>query len=222
MIANSLRLFLHTLAVIAIVLALHAFVGCSAAPIKINPLPDVAAVRSSNTETRRHIKQTQEHIENVDQDITKLLLLARAPVRDGAADPVELLLHAQGEIAFAKNAAAQSAKTAALTETRALVAEAQVKTEHDELQRCADENAAMRPIVEQVNKWWGIGGIAYGFVRLGKHLLILAAVIVALGVALFVLSFFFPVVGVAFKAIGPLFGGAIRRVGARKFIGVPR
>jgi hypothetical protein len=176
------------------------FGGCSSPSIKVGPMPNVAAVISSNTETRAHIK-------NVDQDITKLLQLARAPVRDRSTDPTQLLLHAQSEIAFAKS-------SAEMTERRALVAEAAVLSEHGELKRCATENAAMRPIVAQVHKWWGIGGIAYGFVRLAKHLLILAAVIIAIGVAVLILSFFFPVIGVAFKAIGPLFGAVMSRIGS--------
>jgi hypothetical protein len=163
-------------------------------------MPNVAAVLSSNTETRAHIK-------NVDQDITKLLQLARATPRDRSADPTQLLLHAQSEITFAK-------ESAAMTERRALVAEAAVLSEHGELQRSAKENAAMRPIVARVNKWWGIGGIVYGFVRLAKHLLILAAVVIALGVAVLVLSFFFPMIGVAFKAVGPLFGAVTSRIGS--------
>jgi hypothetical protein len=195
------RLFLC----LAVATALCA-VSCSSPSIHVGPLPNVAAVRSSNTETRAHIKKTQEHIENVASDLTELHSSL------GPGHWSLLLDHAQSELAFAKEAAAQSAATAEMTDRRALVAEKAVADEHTELKRCANENAAMRPIVNTVNKWWGIGGIVYGFVRLAKHLLILAAVVIAIGVAVLVLSFFFPVIGVAFKAIGPLFGAAMSRV----------
>lgn len=69
-----------------------------------------------------------------------------------------------------------------------------------------------KAIVEQVNSYWGLGAFAYGAVRLVKHLLIMAAVIAGLVVILFGLSFAFPVIGVAFRAIGPLFSAGLSRV----------
>jgi hypothetical protein len=94
------------------------------------------------------------------------------------------------EIKAAKDETAQSDQIARLAAQSALTAgqklvtaEALQKKEHDELVRSQKENATMRPIVAIVNRWWGIGGILYGFKRLAIHLLILSAVIIALAVA---------------------------------------
>lgn len=65
----------------------------------------------------------------------------------------------------------------------------QIVRERDGAQAEANK---MRPIVEQVNRWWGIGGVLYGFGRLAQHLLILLAVLVAIAIGLLVASFFIP------------------------------
>ena len=66
-------------------------------------------------------------------------------------------------------------------------------------------------IIAQDKKWLGIGRIFYGFVDLARHLLILAAAIVVLCLALWVLSFFFPMVGIALSVMF----GFVRRIFTR-------
>ena len=101
------------------------------------------------------------------------------------------------------------------SESRAITAESQAITEHAELVRSAKENASMRIVVDRVNSGWGWGAITYGVGRLVKHVFILIAVLAGAAVLLVLLSFFFPVIGVALRAIGPLFTSGVSWVGAR-------
>lgn len=41
--------------------------GCHSAPIRVAPLPDVAAVRQQNQTTRKHIASARQHIDKSQQ-----------------------------------------------------------------------------------------------------------------------------------------------------------
>lgn len=87
--------------------------------------------------------------------------------------------------------------------------ESKVKDQNIKLNKLSDKNAKMQKVYDQVNKYWGIGGILYGFGQLFKHLLILTAVIIVVALLLFAASValkgFFPwlaPVGAFFNMIG--------------------
>lgn len=58
-----------------------------------------------------------------------------------------------------------------------------------------NDNHRSLAVEAEVNKYWGVGAILYGFKRLAKHLLILAVVLVAIVGLLIVASFFVPALG---------------------------
>lgn len=107
---------------------------------------------------------------------------------DGVTAGIQTNQQLGTDLAQAKGEAAKSADSAATAATKAATAEAQAKTEHSQLQTCANQNAAMRPIVKEVQSWWGIGGIIYGFKRLAVHMLILTAALIAILVLVMVLA----------------------------------
>lgn len=75
-------------------------------------------------------------------------------------------------------------------------------------------NAKMKPVYDTCTSRWGLGAIGFGLSMLFKHILILLTVVALLGVALYVLSFFFPVIGVVMKAIAVFFHMIANRVHA--------
>lgn len=111
----------------------------------------------------------------------------RAIVQHAAKGVDDAIVHndvAKAETAAANAAASSAEASAKAADDRAALAEQQAKTQHDELERSAKENEKMRPIVKEVQSWWGIGGIIYGFKRLAVHILILIAVLLVLGIVL--------------------------------------
>jgi hypothetical protein len=103
--------------------------------------------------------------------------------------------------AAAETHAASADQHAAETDLAAKKTGEEIETAHKNEQTMANAVAEMKPIYDQVYKYWGIGAIILGFQILAKHLLILAAVLIGIGLALWIASFFFPVIGVGFKAV---------------------
>jgi uncharacterized membrane protein len=129
----------------------------------------------------------------------------------------ELALHDQArdqaiaESQASKQAASDAAYSASMADDRAKTAEAQAKTEHDELQRAANENAKLRPQAEKLKSLsghWGINAILFGIGLLVKHILIMIAVIAVLVLILWVASMFVPWLA----PVGNLFRGLIARI----------
>lgn len=87
----------------------------------------------------------------------------------------------------------------------------QIDTAHKNEQAAVAWRNKYEPVIEQVNKYWGLGAFAYGAKVLARHLLILVAVLGVAALAVFVLSFFFPVIGVFFKAAWALISRLFKR-----------
>lgn len=122
--------------------------------------------------------------------------------RDGVEQGIEHNNLLGQQLQQANQSASDSATSAQQAEDRALTAEKQAKDQHDELVRAATENAYMRPIVKQVNSWWGVGAIIYGFKRLAVHMLILTAVLIVLGILLMVfVPAAIPIIRLAFSTV---------------------
>lgn len=88
----------------------------------------------------------------------------------------------------------------------------QVDKSYENEKELARYNAYAKPIIDQVNSMWGIGGIIYGFKVLSKHLFILLAVLAGLALAIFVLSFFFPFIGAFIRMAGSWLATIFRRL----------
>ena len=144
----------------------------------------------------------------------KLAQSARAEVVAALAGQASALAEANQ----AKQSAADSAASAASEKTLLDQAKAQSITEQAQLKKAATENAQMRPIVKQVQSYWGIGGIIYGFKRLAAHLLIMAAVIAVLVVGIWILSIAAPasapIITLVLRAVGGVFAGIGRGIAA--------
>jgi hypothetical protein len=89
----------------------------------------------------------------------------------------------------------------------------QIEKAHKNEQDLARYNAYAKPIIEQVNRWWGIGGILYGFKVLSRHLFILIAVLAVLAVGVFALSFVFPAIMPFIRMTGSFIGMFFRKLG---------
>lgn len=101
-------------------------------------------------------------------------------------------IEAWGEAKQAWDKAYDAEQHAKNTDVEITKTKKQIEEAHKNEQRLGDENAKMKPVYDQVNKYWGIGGIIYGFQRLAKHLLILLAVLVGLALIIWVVSLFVP------------------------------
>lgn len=85
-----------------------------------------------------------------------------------------------------------------------------IQISHDNEVKAVAENQKMKPVYDKVHKYWGIGGIIFGFQRLAKHLFIVSIVLVVVGIVLVVL---FPTVILPFfKMIASFFGWVFRRI----------
>lgn len=110
----------------------------------------------------------------------------------------------------AQQAAADAEGHAAQTDQAAGVLKKQVDDAYAREKALAADNAKMKPVYDEVRKYWGLGAIMYGIKELVKHLFITIIVVAVLLVGIIVLSFFFPVVGVVFSLVI----GVFRRIGS--------
>lgn len=118
---------------------------------------------------------------------------------------------ADGRAAAAETHAASADQHAAETDAKAKKTGEEIETAHKNEQTMANAVAVMKPIYDQVYKYWGIGAIILGFQILGKHLLILAAVLIGIGLALWIASFFTPVIGIGLTAARKIIAAIIAR-----------
>ncbi len=125
----------------------------------------------------------------------------------------KIVQHAQGALAQAqRNYRDQRAKTEA-AEQRAEEAEKEAQAANENAAQTAQnisvlkgqiddaakreqslvaEVTGLRELKKQVNSYWGIGAIIYGFERLAKHIFILIAVVIVLALVIWILSFALP------------------------------
>lgn len=103
-------------------------------------------------------------------------------------------------------------KVAGMAASSAFTAGVTARKAQAEAERAAKENAEMRPIVEQVNKWCGLGAFVYGIERILHCLMWLAIGIVALVVLFFVASLIFPALGPILRLGTGFIGGVFSRI----------
>ena len=109
---------------------------------------------------------------------------------------------AKSELVQAQQTISDPQTSASAANQKAITAESQAKAEHDQLVKAVSQNAAMKKIVDQDKKWFGLGRIFYGLVDLAKHLLILVVILVVVGV---LLTIFVPAARPILSMIGSFF-----------------
>ena len=87
-----------------------------------------------------------------------------------------------------------------------------IKKAHDNEQTMANEVAKMKPFWDKGHKYWGIGAIMLGFGILVKHLLILTAFLILLGLAIWILSFFVPWLKIPLAFVQRFFNWAASKI----------
>lgn len=125
------------------------------------------------------------------------------------AERTKAVAEAKSEAAKAYGVAALASESAQTAGERAKEAEAKEQAQHDELVRCATENAKMREIVDAVSgPWWfpGLNALVYAIKKSVLSLFVIIAIVVVIGVCL---KFFAPGV---LTALG-LAGNAVKRFG---------
>lgn len=94
---------------------------------------------------------------------------------------------AQSEAKSARDAAGLAASSAATTAAKAKTAEDAALKEHNELARCATENASNRELIKAVTgPWWcpGLNALIYGLKKSTLSLLVIIAIVVVIGILL--------------------------------------
>lgn len=126
----------------------------------------------------------------------------------------------KADIVAAQSAATSAAQSASLAqasaqsaETKAQDAQKQVDVEHKNLVAAESLVKKMQKVYDQCTSHWGLGAIAYGVGELAKHIFIAIIVIAVLGIGIFVLSFFFPLIGVIFGVVARAIGAGLRALG---------
>ncbi len=94
-------------------------------------------------------------------------------------------------------------------QTQIITLSGQIDEHYKNEKKAIEYNQYAKPIIDQVNKWWGLGAFVYGAKVLSGHLLILALVISLAAGVLYALSFAFPFIGLAFRFVRRLFSRVV-------------
>ena len=203
--------------------------GCMSVPKGVTPKPDVAPVQqsvgklqASTTKTREYVGKTKESQDQAIDSVRKATeSLEKYTGTDGAVasaksslvDATNQLESARQYNQWADTELANAWKYEGDAKQQITVLSGQIDTAH------ANETVAVtavekwKPIIDQVNSWWGLGAFAYGFKRLASHLLILSLVLGALGVVVFfVFPAAIPVVVALFRKVSSMIGSLVSLV----------
>jgi DNA-binding protein YbaB len=209
---------------------LTVFLASCATPVKdLSPKPNIVPVRQSNTETRKSISQIRQSVgqnKKVNVTLQKNLDSLGVSLNKSVLDRKYLqdLLgkakddaHQQELLIDESNQRAEEAEThAAQTDASVTDLGKQIDTAHANEEKAVKYNLYAKPIVDKVNKYWGIGAIMYGFGRLFKHLIILALVVIGLAILAvilyFVMSFFFPAIMPFVRMVGSVLGSLFNKI----------
>lgn len=159
----------------------------SQAPARVYTAPSVAPVKQKITEAKEHIVTVRETVTQLDKECEKKL-----PGWQKAYDTTRDELN---KAYLAAQAASDRADL--LQKENDTLAQNATK----ESQQRANAQKALGDLSKQVNAYWGLGAFAYGTKVLLRHLFILAIVGAGLALAVFVLSLFFPVIGVGISVV---------------------
>jgi hypothetical protein len=199
-----------------LLLASLVLVGC-ATPSGVTPKPDIRPVIVSHQKAQASVGKSQKYVsqikssqakvgESIQKAVSSLdkFTGASTAVEDAKkslADAQNALSESQGYAAWADTELGNAWRYEADTGEKITTLSGQIDQAHKHEQELADYEAKTKPVIDQVNKWWGLGAFVYGAKVLSRHLFILAAVVAVIALALFALSFFFPAIGLAFGAV---------------------
>lgn len=176
------------------------FVLCSCASPRVAPRftqPSTTGIAQANKNATAAIKSAKKQAEKLSTENPKLSIqIGALQVNlDTALSSLDVSEAARTQL---------DAKLAAQTNMSNKLA--------DDYDKAAAKITAQDKIIKEVNGAWGLGAFIYGFKVLTKHLLILAAVIVVLLIAAWVLSLFFPLVGVGLTFVFGAISSIINRI----------
>lgn len=161
--------------------------GC-ASPPRVAPRfaqPSTAPIAQAHQAAQRRVQAARVIVKQIGVECpaAKAQIEALGAELDGAQ--VDLLASENARVTLDAELKAQTDKANGLA------------ANYDKL---SEANQALKKTVDQVNRYWGLGAFGYGFKRLVRHLFVLMIILAVVAAALFALSFFFPVIGVAFSA----------------------
>lgn len=109
--------------------------------------------------------------------------------------------------------AQQAEQTVAQQSSQIGTLSGQIETAHKNEQAAVEFNKYSKPIIDQVNSYWGLGAFLYGFKILARHLLILIAVLAVVALIVFGLSFVFPAIIPFIRMVGSFLASIFRSIG---------
>ena len=198
--------------------------GCST-PTGVTPKPDIRPAVVSHQQAQASVEKSRTYVTQIKSSQAKVGESIQQAVSDldkftGTSTAID---DAKKSLAVAQQDLVKSQEYAAWADTELANAwryetdvgvkltdlGKQIDTAHAHEEDLAKYEAYSKPIVDQVNKYWGLGAFIYGFKILAKHLFILGIVVGVIALALFALSFFFPIIGVALGAVKSVFSRVV-------------
>ena len=204
-----------------------ALVGC-ATPRGVTVKPDVRPVVESHQKAQASVGKSREYVTKIQDSQAKVSESLRrateslnkytgtdqviADAKLALADATEKLRVSQEYAAWADTELANAWKYETEVGERVTTLSGQIDQAHKHEQDLADWQAKYEPVIKQVNKWFGLGAIIYGFQKLAKNILILGVILAVLAAALYGLSFAFPAIGLAFGFVRGLFSRVVNKI----------
>lgn len=121
---------------------------------------------------------------------------------------------AVADVAAAQQRTSEAEASAKVTADKIGPLEKQIEDAHKHESDLAKQVNDLKKEHDQVHSYWGLGGVLLGFSILAKHLFITILVILGIGIALYVASFFFPVIGVGLGIVRAFLGSLWTRIKA--------
>ena len=177
-------------------------VSCTALPKGLTPKPDIRPVQQSAAKVQASVGKSREYVSKLKASeagvTTSLGKVRRALDQSGDSQSVRdakvSLSQAEAQrkisdqyIQWADTELANAWKYGEDEKQQILTLSGQIDTAHENERVAVAAVEKWKPIIDQVNSYWGLGAFAYGFKLLANHLLILTLVLGAVGVVVFLL-----------------------------------
>lgn len=179
-------------------------IGCATAPKGLTPKPDVRPVQESVAKAQASIGKTREDVVRLKQSQEKASdALKRAnDYLDKFTGASQAVSDARKELDVVRAETDQARKYTDWADTelanawkyetdageRISVLSGQIDVAHQNEATAVAYSLKAKPVIDQVNSYWGLGAFAYGFKILARHLLIVALVLGVGGALLFIFA----------------------------------
>jgi len=202
--------------------ALLLLIGCATAPTGVTPKPDISPVRESQVKVQQSVGKTREYVTKTRASEAQTAESIRKATEslekytgvNGAVDSAKTALKdaeaqikaAQEYSQWADTELANAWKYSSDQKGQIDLLSGQIDVAHKNEETAVKYSLYAKPIIDQVNSYWGLGAFAYGFKVLSQHLFILMLVLGVVGVVVF---FLFPA---AIPLVAGLFGRMVSLV----------